>query len=192
MDLQKSKTVMLSQYENLINRDIRGLTIELNETAKHASYFLLYEGPQTVHRDDADDRLVPSMSGDMVVFVFTDPEKSGAESQSIDRVVGYFRTPERWVDISGVGPIKKFEVRYDPSVDLGENGISKIEELYPKSLNKQFIQVAKLSRGLNDGSLFYNADNHSIVVNGQIFHGSSDVWVHDVCSFTISPEDFAQ
>jgi prepilin-type N-terminal cleavage/methylation domain-containing protein len=188
-NVQMIKGGLFSQQKNMINRDIRAITTQLNDVAKEANYFVLYDSFETSARNDDEDRLFSNRSGDLVVFVFTAPTTSTFGSQPVSRVVGFFRSAKNLEDVSNVGPVMKFDTVFSSPVDIGDSGTVTLEELIPpfNSPADTFEEIVELSKGLANGKLFYNYEKKSIMVNGQIYHGLSGNRVTDTYNFTISP-----
>ena len=185
--IQMVKGGLLSEQKNRINRDIRAITIELNDIAKASNYFVLYNSYALQDRRQRSDRLFSDKAGDFVVFVFTDPDSIVLGGQPITRLVGYFRRNLDFGDVSNVGPIIKFDITYNEPIDIGSAGSTKLEDLFPESSEGEFDEVVELTKGLANGKLFYNFDNKSVMVNGQIYHGKSGNRVTDTYNFSISP-----
>lgn len=185
--VQMIKGGLFSEQKNRINRDIRAVTNEFNSVAKEANYFVLYNSFDASDRNDDEDRLFSNRSGDFVAFVFTSPNSATFGTQPVQRVVGYLRAAQNLEDVSNVGPVLKFDLRFSTPVNIGDSGTTTLEELYPSSITSSFEEVVELSKGLANGKLFYNYEKKSIMVNGQIYHGLSGNRITDTYNFTISP-----
>ncbi|MBC2594560.1 type II secretion system protein [Ruficoccus amylovorans] len=102
-------------------------------------------------------------------------------TKPVVKLVGYFRSVEN--ASAQTGPVRKFTV-----YPTGSNRFKPIEELIPRpELASTFPVVIELSKGLANQRLFYNFRDTSIMVNGQIIHGSNAKRVTDTYNFTISP-----
>ncbi|MCB1122467.1 MAG: hypothetical protein KJT03_13020, partial [Verrucomicrobiae bacterium] len=180
---------LFSEQKNRINRDIRAITTELNDVAKEANYFMMYNSFDTSDRNDEEDRLFSNRTGDFVVFVFTSPLAATFGSQPVSRLVGYFRSSQDLADVSDVGPVMKFDLNFSSPIDISDSSSTTLEDLFP-SLNSStanFEEIVELSKGLANGKLFYNFEKKSIMVNGQIYHGKNGNRVTDTYNFTVSP-----
>lgn len=186
-NVQMIKGGLFSEQKNRINRDIRKITNEFNTIAKEANYFVLYDSYDEEDRDNRDDRLYTDKSGDFVVFVFTSPNYASLGAQPIERLVGYFRSAGQVDELSNVGPVKKFDIVYQQSIDIGSSGVATLESLFPAEESQMIEEVVELSKGLARDKLFYNFEKKSIMVNGQIYHGLAGNRVTDTYNFTISP-----
>lgn len=184
--VQMIKGGLFSEQKNRINRDIRTVTNEFNDVAKGANYFVLYDSFDLSSRNDQDDRLFSNRSGDFVVFVFTAPNAATFGSQPVERIVGYYRSPQDLGDVTNVGPVMKFDTAFTTPIDIGDSGSNTLEDLYPSNGDAS-QEVVELSKGLANGKMFYNFEKKSIMVNGQIYHGLSGNRVTDTYNFTISP-----
>lgn len=184
--VQMVKGGLFSEQKNRINRDIRTVTNEFNGVAKEANYFVLYDSFNLNSRNDEDDRLFSNRSGDFVVFVFTAANAATFGSQPVERIVGYYRSPQDFGDVTNVGPVMKFDTRFTTPVDIGNSGSNKLEDLYPSN-GDSAQAVVELSKGLANGKMFYNFEKKSIMVNAQIYHGLAGNRITDTYNFTISP-----
>ncbi len=102
-------------------------------------------------------------------------------TKPITKLVGYFRSVEDAT--AQTGPVRKFVI-----YPTGNNQYKPVEELIPDpSQANGFPVVIELSKGLANQRLFYNYRDTSIMVNGQIIHGTSAKRVTDTYNFTISP-----
>lgn len=158
---------------NLINKDIRQFTAELTKEGRQSTYFKLFNSHVLADRNETSDQLSRDQAGDLLVFASID-----YASGEITSITGYFRDP----DINGLGPVRKFVVNapLHPDGTLVSNLPSEAEMRLGK-------EVVELSKGLADGKLFFNYLNQSIMVNGQIYHGSDAKRVTETYNFTISP-----
>ncbi len=97
----------------------------------------------------------------MLVLIYKDP----ANVDLVNRIVGYYRAPPDAADASSEGPVRKFDLRFTPSTSAAIHTLLPDRSTY--STNPEVIEI---SRGLANGSLFYNVRNKSIMVNGEIVH----------------------
>jgi len=172
----------VNEQRNLINRDIRNLTARLTQDGRQANYFKLYKSHEAGDRNDAaDDQLLDGKSGDFLVFVYTEPATQLYHPNSIRRIVGYYRdVPSGQPDARG--PVRRFDLSYNPASS------QTLEDLLPSSSQLSLSPtVIELSEGMSDGRLFYNFQERSVMVNGQIYHGNDAKRVTETYNFTISP-----
>ncbi len=195
--IENSRLAFTVEKQLEINRDIRRVTSEMADEARQANYFVLYASffplisgdPIGDFRDPesgytaADYRRRKSHSGDFVVFVYTgeDPNPNDTTPPPIVRLVGYFRDDPEFLGIAQ--PVRKFAIDI-PVSDQGES----VEDLIPDSDRaSSYSEVISLISGLNDGDLFYNIGERSVVVNGKIMHGNTAKQITGTYNFTISP-----
>lgn len=176
--LQFYRTAFANEQRNMINRDIRTLTARLSEDGRQANYFILYRSHELTDRNNEKDRLSDGESGDLLVFVYSEPPKASSVRGRTSKLVGYFRD----ATAGQSGPVRRFEVELDPASP------AQIEALFPNQTRMaESPQVVELSRGLADGRLFYNFWGRSVMVNGQIYHGNEAKRVTETYNFTVSP-----
>ncbi|QYY36341.1 prepilin-type N-terminal cleavage/methylation domain-containing protein [Ruficoccus sp. ZRK36] len=102
-------------------------------------------------------------------------------SKPIIKLVGYYRVVEN--ETEQTGPVRKFVI-----YPTGSDRYKSPETLIPPSTSAgDYPVVIQLSKGLANQRLFYNYRDSSIMVNGQIMHGTSAKRVTDTYNFTISP-----
>ncbi|MDP0496688.1 MAG: prepilin-type N-terminal cleavage/methylation domain-containing protein [Verrucomicrobiota bacterium JB024] len=102
-------------------------------------------------------------------------------TKPITKLVGYFRVVED--ETNQTGPVRKFIV-----YPRGSDQYKPLEDLIPSSTNADdYPVVIELSKGLANQRLFYNFRDTSIMVNGQIMHGTKVKRLTDTYNFTISP-----
>ena len=102
-------------------------------------------------------------------------------SKPITKLVGYYRIVED--SANQTGPVRKFTV-----YPTGSDRYKSVEELIPSSSTAGTHPIViELSKGLANQRLFYNYHDSSIMVNGQIIHGTSAKRITDTYNFTISP-----
>ncbi len=186
-NIQLIKGGLFSEHKNMINRDMRKVTTDLGDVAKEANYFVIYPSFLEKDRDSAKDRLVTNQSGDFILFVHTAPTFVSFGVHPIERIVGYYRSPGTVDDLKNVGPVMKFDVRFKTPVDITTSKDVTLESLIPLGAVVQAEKILELSSGTANGKLFYNFQNKSAMVNGQIYHGNAASRVTDTYNFTISP-----
>lgn len=186
-NIQLIKGGLFSEQKNLINRDIRKVTTDLGEVAKEANYFVMYPSFNTADRDSAEDRLVSDQSGDFILFVHTAANYVSFGVHPIERIVGYYRSPGTVDDLKNVGPVLKFEVTFTTPIDITTSNTVTLESLIPSAASVSTTKVLELSGGTANGKLFYNFQNKSAMVNGQIYHGNLAARATDTYNFTVSP-----
>lgn len=175
--------------KNLVNRDIRKFTSELTDHATDANYFHVYASfsnrSTTSGTTTVSTNLEFGKTGDMLVLVFKHP----TNVDTITRIVGYYRAPTDVNDPASEGPVRKFDLRYNPAIDAK----TAIYTLLPASSTYATNpEVIELSKGLASGRLFYNVGGKSIMVNGEIIHrggqgGTRYERATNTYNFTISP-----
>jgi prepilin-type N-terminal cleavage/methylation domain-containing protein len=179
--------------KNLVNRDIRAFTSELTDNATYANSFQIYPSfssrsttttatPPVTTSNHVEDK----QTGDMLVLIFKDP----TNVDLISRIVGYYRAPLIANDATSEGPVRKFDLRFNPPRAATTPIYSLLPNLNTYSTNKEVIE---LSRGLANGRLFYNVRRKGILVNGEIIHrggfrkGDRYERATNTYNFTISP-----
>ena len=186
-NIQLIKGGLFSEHKNMINRDMRKVTTDLGDVAKEANYFVIYPSFLLSDRDSAEDRLVSNQSGDFILFVHTAANYVSFGVHPIERIVGYYRTPGTIDDLKNVGPVMKFDVTFNTPVDITASKLVTLESLIPLQASVTAEQILELSSGTANGKLFYNFQNKSAMVNGQIYHGNAASRATDTYNFTISP-----
>jgi hypothetical protein len=157
-----------------VNNDIRSFTSEMSDNATYSNHFLVYPS--------FADRTAPvndGLSGDFLVLVYRDP----ADQARIERLVGYYRAPADALNPASEGPVRKFDLRFNPS------STQAVAALLPAvTTSTGHPEVVELSRGLSNGRLFYNFLDRSIMVKGEIIHrGSLERRATNTYNFTVSP-----
>lgn len=181
--LASHRTMFIGTQKLRINRDIRTFTNEMTNEARNANHFYIYPSFASGSRDSASDRQRRGKTGDLLVLIYQEPFPNLEDPEHITRIVGYFRSD----DGTGEGPVRKFVVNYTPAT-YPDARSTPIESLIPaESLASDFEQVVELSRGLANNQLFYNYEERSIMVKGEIIHGSEYKRITDTYNFTVSP-----
>jgi hypothetical protein len=146
----------------------------MSDNATYSNHFLVYPS--------FADRTAPvndGLSGDFLVLVYRDP----ADQARIERLVGYYRAPADALNPASEGPVRKFDLRFNPS------STQAVAALLPAvTTSTGHPEVVELSRGLSNGRLFYNFLDRSIMVKGEIIHrGSLERRATNTYNFTVSP-----
>lgn len=177
-----------------INRHIRDFTSELSGTATFANYALIFPDfrtrTQTVTVTNPDTGVTTTsgvsrqvedgQSGDMLALVYVDP----TDDARISRIVGYYRAPEDPGNPASRGPVRRFELNFNPS-----RTESAVNLLPATTTLDTWPEVIELSQGLSDGRLFHNFYGRSVMVNGEIIQqtGRGGRVASNTYNFTISP-----
>ncbi len=177
-----------------INRHIRKFTSELSENATYANYALIFPdfytrgnvatvtNPTTgaTTTSGVSRQVDDGQSGDMLVLAFVDPD----DDKKIQRIVGYYRSPENPNDPTSRGPVRRFERTFSPS-----SALTAIELIPATSTLESWPQVIELSQGLSDGKLFHNFYGRSVMVKGEIVQGTGagSRIATNTYNFTVSP-----
>ena len=185
-NIQLIKGGLFSENKNKINRDVRKITNELGDVAKESNYFVMYSSFSAADRNDSEDRLVTDQSGDFLLFVQTAPTYVSFGVHPVSKLVGYYRSAGSVEELSNVGPVMKFEVELSTPVDITDSSTT-LESLIPSEGTVVAEEILELSKGTADGKLFYNFQNKSAMINGQIYHGNVTGRVTDTYNFTVSP-----
>lgn len=181
-------SMFTSEQKLIINRNIRDVTNEMIINARQANYFVLYDNFEAGMRSATTaEEAVPyyrqdGQTGDFLLLVYygVDPAPADNQPPPIERLVGYYRSPD---EDENKGPVYKFDIDIPSSQqdDLLESLIP------PTSEKKNHEIIVQLSEGLANGQLFFNLERKSIMVNAQFYSGNEAKWVTDTYNFTISP-----
>lgn len=156
-----------TEARNLINQDMRNLTQSLNDDARSANGFLIFEGMEDEFWDSADKAIQAGQSGDILLLIRYNRRAvptSGGQSP-ISHIVAYYRNVDN--ETMNTGPVFRAEQSFpglgstDPIPDILEN-------LFTAARPREMVEI---SRGLADGRLFHNFWNRSIMINAQLIHG---------------------
>lgn len=187
--IQTSTSLFVTEQKLKVNNDIRKFTSEMEDHAREANHYLIYATFATADRDGEADRKRDGESGDFMVLVFDDNPigVSPLISRPIRRVVGYYRAATDPLDPASEGPVRKFDSDVDSwGVTFPSN--LDVESVLPSIAQvANFKRVIELSKGLANQRLFYNFHNRSIMVKGEILHGSAIKRVSNTYNFTVSP-----
>jgi len=207
--------MFLTEQKNLINWDMRYLTTSLSYDARQANFFVMYSNYTASSRASASQELLEGNSGDFLVFVIygTAPNPLKFNIRPISELIGYYRAPYQSNQLTldpvtnqptTVMPVRKFDISVANgtltanqyllaagSTDLPVGGTATtLEAILPNdsqtTIDSHLI-VVQLAQGLNDGLLFNNLWDKSIMVNGKIMHGNNDMSATDTYNFTVSP-----
>ena len=162
-----------------INRDIRSFTEEMATNAVFSSYFMIFKDFSTrsasSNGNTIDAAMADGQSGDFAVLIFvTQPDTTTGKSY-INKLVGYYRDTTSAITNdpnapAGTGPVRKFTLsipNFDPSTSTSP--ISTLLNTYMPTTNAGSNPiVVQLAQGLADGKLFYDFQDRSILIRGQI------------------------
>jgi Tfp pilus assembly protein PilW len=174
-----------------VNKDIRGLTSEMTDNATYANYFMIF--PNFATRTQTFDVEVNGSTTEVTVDASVNDGESGdflllvyhnlSDTSVIEKLIGYYRSPDDPDDPDSEGPVRRFELEFSP----GKTG--DIWDMLPAvSSASNYPEVVELSQGLADGKLFYNFRDRSVMVKGNIIHpGSLNKRATNTYNFTISP-----
>lgn len=177
-----------------VNRDIRTFTQQMATNAEYANGFALFKsftGDRSSGTDATGNpvstKLKDGDSGDFLVLysVYSDPN-TGAEQ--IQRLIGYYRDPSDSNDPTSPGPVRKFDTGNFPPSSLP---LCTLLDTYQKAENHSgnpiVVQLATGSTA-NNGLLFYDFKESSIMIKGQITEsGSLNENAVNTYNFTVSP-----
>jgi hypothetical protein len=187
--VDSAKALYTSTEKNDIAGNIRQFTGEMESVAKSSNTAYIYKSFNLTDRDAPADRLHDGQSGDFCLFITIQADPAGtANSDLITRVVGYFRKPDP-NDPQNEGPVYKFTHNYPTSGAGTKPGNANTPEslIAGDSYNGTYDQVIQLSKGLSNGSLFYDFLDKSVMVKAQIVHGNIAKRVTDTYNFTVTP-----
>lgn len=181
--MQANKALFVSAGKGNINRDIRTFTGELTAIARNANHFFIYDSINVGDRNQIVDRKTMGNTGDFLLLIFQEEYPNLGDPVYITRITGYYRD----ATTNSRGPIRKFDIQYDPA-DYKLASTTLVEDLIPsKSVLQNQKVVTELSEGLANGQLFLNYEDRSIMVKGQIIHGNDYKRLTDTYNFTITP-----
>ncbi len=178
----------LSEEKLQINSDVRELTNTLVDLGRSADYFYMYsaytssvKNYQTIDGEDVygAGRLGDGQTGDLLILVYEDSSSMGTSGYPINKIVGIYRE-----NTGTEAPVKMFTVESadisDPLADP-EASVPNVSDI------PNHETIVELAEGLANGSLFYNFNDTSIMVNGKIVHGNDVKQVTDTYNLTIKP-----
>ena len=181
-------------YDNgriLVNEDIRDFTTEMTTNAVYSNYCRVLPDFNTRSRNvgaTAEDAFVADgESGDFLILVFCDTDSAG--KMTVNRIVGYYRTPADPNDPASQGPVRRFDRTISPAVDPAVTPIYQIlNNTVPTSTANTNPIVLQLAQGLADGNLFYNYKDQAVMIRGQIIEqGNQRRQAVNTYNFTVAP-----
>jgi hypothetical protein len=180
----------------LVNQDIRSFTQHMDTDAAYANYFMIFPDFTTRAAAGKDAYVSDGNSGDFLVLVSTmtcsqnDVPVTGliAGNNYITNLIGYYRDATS----STTGPVRRFSaaVPYVNPTTLGGAPISTLLNTYmPTSNASSNPIIIQLAQGLANGTLFYDFQDHSVMVRGQIIEsgGQGNRKAVNTYNFSISP-----
>jgi len=205
----------VTEQKNLINRDMRNMTLQFSYDACQSSFFVLYSNYTATSRATPSQELLSGDNGDFIVFVTYGAPPSAVKFniRPISEIIGYYRAPYQANQVSidpitnepsTVMPVRKFDISVangtipanqyllaTGSTDLPAGGTATtLEALLPNDSQATIDShqiIIQLAQGLNNGLLFSDLLNHSIMINGAVMHGNNNVSATDTYNFTVSP-----
>ena len=179
----------------LVNRDIRSFTQHMDTDAAYANSFMIFPDFTTRAVAGKDGFQWGGGSGDFLVLITNmtclqkDVPVAGmvAGNGYITKIVGYYRDATTTTS----GPVRRFSVAipYADPTKLGGAPISSLLDTYMPTTNSSVNPVIiQLAQGLSNGTLFYNFQDHSIMVRGQIIEsgGQGNKRAVSTYNFTVS------
>ena len=189
----------------LVNHDMRKFTGDMATDAVYSNYFRIYPNFATrstvVAGVTTDASVRDGQSGDFLVLVFTDPATELSTGKiTVNELIGYYRDPADPANPStSMGPVRRFDVLISPSVIIGSTtntGVSPavytmydLLNLYQPVANAHSNPlVIQLAQGLSNGTLFYDFQDRSVMIRGQIQEQGNLVRkAVNTYNFTVSP-----
>ena len=177
------------EWRVALNKDIRDFTNSLADEAREANDFRVYDSFFTSNgvasfRSPAsessflDYQLNPGEAGEFCVFVYygDDPNPSDNVPPPVEKLVGYLVDSDNTGDGEEMA-LKRFEV----IVPASSQSLA-VEEIIPaQDAAEGFKVIAEQIRGLftadgtpstSGGKLFYNIEDRSVLVSGEIIHST--------------------
>jgi prepilin-type N-terminal cleavage/methylation domain-containing protein len=180
----------------LVNQDIRSFTQHMETDAAFSNYFMIFPDFSTRAASGLDANVNDGNSGDFLVLVTTatcllnDTPVTGmiAGNNYITNLTGYYRDATTTTS----GPVRRFSVpvSYADPTKLGAAPISTLLNSYMPTANSSSNPIIiQLAQGLANGTLFYDFQDHSIMVRGQIIEsgGQGNRKSVSTYNFTVSP-----
>ncbi|MFT4901801.1 MAG: prepilin-type N-terminal cleavage/methylation domain-containing protein [Lentimonas sp.] len=194
--LIESMRVSLGITNNLdIELSIRKITNELSDEALEANSFIIYQTyfdaghaisgsfrSPALGVAAADYRIRRGESGNFCLFIYNgiDPTPSDSNPAPIERLVGYYLNTEAEADAQEI-------LKFNVSVPTSDQ-YAAFESLIPSpAASSTHEVVVPRANGLISGSLFYNLYDKSVMVNGEIIHGTPSKQSSGTYNFTVSP-----
>ncbi|HTZ19851.1 MAG TPA: prepilin-type N-terminal cleavage/methylation domain-containing protein [Opitutaceae bacterium] len=180
----------------LVNKDIRSFTQHMDTDAAYANYFLIFPNFTTRAASGKDANVADGNSGDFLVLVTTvtcvtnDIPAVGmiAGNNYITNLTGYYRDATTTTS----GPVRRFSVpvNYADPTKQGTAPISTLLNTYMPTTNASSNTIIiQLAQGLANGTLFYDFQDHSVMIRGQIIEsgGQGNRKAVSTYNFTVSP-----
>lgn len=181
-------------YDNgriLVNEDIRDFTTEMTTNAVYSNYCRILPDfntrSVTVGSVTQDAFVADGQTGDFLVLFFCDTDGNGR--MTINRIIGYYRTPADPNDPASKGPVRRFDRTISPAVDPAVTPIYTILNTnVPASTANTNPIVLQLAQGLANGDLFYNYKDQAVMIRGQIIEqGNQRRQAVNTYNFTVAP-----
>jgi hypothetical protein len=182
----------------LVNKDIRSFTQHMDTDAAYANYFMIFPDFATRTASGKDANVADGNSGDFLVLVSTitcvqnDNPVAGlvAGKNYITNLIGYYRDATTTTS----GPVRRFSVPINPYVDpttltAGASISTLLNNNMPVANASTNPVIIQLAQGLANGTLFYDFQDHSIMVRGQIIEsgGQGNKKAVSTYNFAVSP-----
>ncbi len=182
----------------LVNKDIRSFTQHMDTDAAYANYFLIFPNFATRTASGKDANVADGNSGDFLVLVTTmtcvqnDTPVAGmvAGKNYITNLIGYYRD----ATTTTTGPVRRFSVPITPPVDpttltAGASISTLLNNNMPVANSSANPILIQLAQGLANGTLFYDFQDHSVMVRGQIIEsgGQGNKKAVSTYNFAVSP-----
>jgi len=209
------RSMFVTEQKNLINRDMRNLTLQLSYDARQANCFVMYANYTVAARTTPSQELASGNSGDFLVFVIygNAPNPLKFNIRPITEIIGYYRAPYQSNQLTidpitntsaNMLPVRKFDLSVanstlpanqyllaTGSTDLPAGGTATTLEALLPNANQSTIDghqiIVQLAQGLDNGLLFNNLLGKTVMVNGEIMHGDNAVSATDTYNFSVSP-----
>jgi hypothetical protein len=180
----------------LVNKDIRSFTQHMDTDAAYSNYFMIFPDFATRATAGKDANVNDGSSGDFLLLVATvtclqnDTPVAGmlAGNNYITNLTGYYRDATTTTS----GPVRRFSVpvNYADPTKLGGAPISTLLNTYmPASNSGSNAIIIQLAQGLANGTLFYDFQDHSVMIRGQIIEsgGQGNRKAVSTYNFSVSP-----
>lgn len=180
--IESARTLFDTQNKLNANAEFRILTQRLLSEARNYSDFRLYES--SANASSSADQVRADGEGDMLALFKYDVYPS----TDIAQVVLYHR--ETTQNSSGEEEYPLYRTEYTPATpyDLETTSLEKIvANALSLGANVNQRKLATTTQGLENGSLFLNLRNKTIVLNGQFIGGNNHREISDANQFAISP-----
>ena len=192
---QGMKTYYKDRARLMINRDIRSFTSQMDTDAVDANSFCLY----TSFTSHADPKLDSGRVGDYLVLLYYDPALTSSGQSMITKLVGYYR--EVTDTTLNTGPVHRFvidltatpiDAKTTPMNTVITNNVTGSASSYPIVTQlAQGLAVSTSGNATVTPALFYNFNNHSVLIDTQIAEALTEKGVTsqtgNTYNFTVSP-----